>query len=64
MEKHNKKISSGGWIPKRNSGWLLLLLFVSGWMFFLGVLVGRGKTAQPGRDWLGFGQVEKGSRIL
>lgn len=42
MEKANKKIFSGGWMPKRNTGWLLLLLFVSGWMFFLGVLVGRG----------------------
>jgi cell division protein FtsN len=42
MAKHNKKIFSGGWIPKRNTGWFLLLIFVSGWMFFLGVLVGRG----------------------
>ena len=42
MAKSNKKILSGGWIPKRTSGWLLLLLFVSAWMFFLGVLVGRG----------------------
>jgi cell division septation protein DedD len=42
MVKSNNKIFSGGWIPKRNSGWLLLLLFVSAWMFFLGVLVGRG----------------------
>jgi cell division protein FtsN len=42
MDKPNKKIFSGGWIPKRNTGWLLLLFFVSGWMFFLGVLVGRG----------------------
>jgi cell division protein FtsN len=42
MDKPNKKIFSGGWIPKRNTGWFLLLFFVSGWMFFLGVLVGRG----------------------
>ena len=42
MDKPNKKIFSGGWIPKRNTGLLLLLIFVSGWMFFLGVLVGRG----------------------
>ncbi len=42
MDKANNKIFSGGWIPKRNTGWLLLLFFVSGWMFFLGVLVGRG----------------------
>ena len=31
-------------MPKRNTGWLLLLLFISGWMFFLGVLVGRGSA--------------------
>jgi cell division protein FtsN len=42
MDKANKKIFSGGWIPKRNTGWFLLLFFVSGWMFFLGVIVGRG----------------------
>jgi cell division septation protein DedD len=42
MVKPDKKIFSSGWIPKRSSGWLLLLLFVSAWMFFLGVLVGRG----------------------
>lgn len=42
MAKLNKKIFSGGWIPKQNTGWILLLIFVSGWMFFLGVLVGRG----------------------
>ncbi|UCH20405.1 MAG: SPOR domain-containing protein [Deltaproteobacteria bacterium] len=42
MAEPNNKKPSGGLIPKRNAGWLLFLVFVSGWMFFLGVLVGRG----------------------
>ena len=42
MGNSNKKIFSGGWVPKQKTGWFLLLFFVSAWMFFLGVLVGRG----------------------
>jgi cell division protein FtsN len=37
----NKKIF-GGLFPNKDTSWLLLLVFVSGWMFFLGILVGRG----------------------
>lgn len=42
MAEPNNKKPSAGLISRRKMGWLLLLFFVSGWMFFLGVLVGRG----------------------
>lgn len=42
MAKPDHKKTFGGLFPKKNTSWLLLLVFVSGWMFFLGVLVGRG----------------------
>jgi cell division protein FtsN len=38
----NRKKTSGGLMPKSTAGWLFLLFFISAWMFFLGVLVGRG----------------------
>jgi cell division protein FtsN len=44
VEKSDKKKTLIGLSPKKNTSWLLLLVFVSGWMFFLGVLVGRGNA--------------------
>ena len=38
----NKKKFSGGLMPRSTAGWLFLLIFTSAWMFFLGVLTGRG----------------------
>jgi len=35
------------WTPQRLLGWGLLTLFILGWMFVLGVLVGRGTVAVP-----------------
>jgi cell division protein FtsN len=44
VEKPDKKKTLIGLFPKKNTSWLVLLVFVSGWMFFLGVLVGRGNA--------------------
>jgi cell division protein FtsN len=38
----DRKKFSSGLMPKSTAGWLFLLVFTSAWMFFLGVLTGRG----------------------
>jgi cell division protein FtsN len=44
VAKPDNKKTVIGLFPKKNTSWLLLLVFVSGWMFFLGILVGRGTS--------------------
>jgi len=41
MNKKDKKKSSFQFVPKGPSIWIFLIVFVSAWMFVLGVLVGR-----------------------
>jgi len=39
--KKDKKKPSLQFVPKEPSVWIFLIIFVSAWMFVLGVLVGR-----------------------
>ena len=40
--KKDKKKPSIQFVPKRPSTWIFLIIFVSAWMFVLGIFVGRG----------------------